>query len=78
MVSEPPLRQVLDPGFLWVTQSELRTGSVRRDLMAIRKPEKGQLPVFVWSLGTHTLRKTSVTVTHLESSKKIRKIPDDF
>ena len=47
--------------------------------MAIRKPEKGQIPVFVWSLGTHTLRKTSVTaVTHLESSKKIRKIPDDF
>jgi len=50
-------------------------GFFRRDLMAIRKPEKGPFPVFVGPLGAHTQRKTSVT--HLESTKQIRAFPGD-
>ena len=50
--------------------------TLRRDLMAIRKPELGCFPDSFGPLGAHTQRKTSVT--HLESTKKIQAFPDDF
>ena len=48
---------------------------MRRDLMAIRKPENRFFRFPVGPLGAHTQRKTSVT--HLESTKKIRAFPGD-